>query len=130
MARGRTGKGAKMLYDTGAERTYLNLKTAKRILGKKWLVDNQQFAICVTSINANGGKCREYVFPLATLLVDVPQQRLKTTLEIDIQPCISKCGLNLLGLDAISEMQLPITWRYETHLDTGKPGNVPASWLK
>ncbi len=119
-----------MLYDTGAERTYLNLKTAKRILGKKWLVDNQQFAVSVTSINANGGKCREYVFPLATLHIEVPQQRLKTTLEIDIQPCISKCGLNLLGLDAISAMQLPISWRYETHLDKGKPGKVPASWLK
>ena len=124
-----------MLYDTGAERTCLSVKTAISMFGREWMKANRHNMVRIKSINASHGISTEYVLPEMPLTITIPQQpRSKDTVGIRVRASVSKTGMNLLGLDAISQLPMSIKWMYEDRTEKQAQPNdaeqMPLSWLK
>lgn len=127
-----------MLYDTGAERTCLSIKTAVSLFGREWMKANRHNMVKIKSINASHGISTEYVLPEMPLTVTIPQQpKSRDTVIIRVRASVSKTGMSLLGLDAISQMPVSIKWMYEDRTEkqasqdiTDANNGMPLSWLK
>lgn len=133
-----SSRAIRMLYDTGAERTCLSVKTAISMFGREWMKANRHNMTRIKSINASHGLTTEYVLPEMPLTITIPQQpRSRDTISVRVRASVSKTGMSLLGLDAISQLPVSIKWMYEDRTEkqaqstTADPKDaMPLSWLK
>jgi hypothetical protein len=108
------------------------------MFGREWMKANRHNMVRIKSINASNGLTTEYVLPEMPLTVTIPQQpRSKDTVGVRVRVSVSKTGMNLLGLDAISQLPVSIKWMYEDRTEkqaqsaTADPKDaMPLSWLK
>jgi hypothetical protein len=119
--------GVEFVYDTGAQYVYMNYDTAKFLFGPDFYDIHRHNVVALRSVDASlQVSSEEFLFPPCKIQVAHPSTRVRTTMMVN--PVITKVGMNLLGIKAISQLPFDVVFDKEYIVRKHKYSTLPSDW--